>query len=82
MLILTRKPGQSFKVDLGDIDPRTPIGEVFADGPIEILVTVVKGRQVRLGIQASLGFSIMRSELVQITEALRSKSFVGALARK
>ncbi len=82
MLILTRKPGQSFKIELGDIDPRTPIGEVFADGPIEILVTVVKGSRVRLGIQASPGLSILRSELQRMTDTLRSRSFVGALARR
>ena len=44
MLILTRHPGQLIAIrPSATLDPATPIGRVFADGPIEILVTRVWG---------------------------------------
>ncbi|MFL6621298.1 MAG: hypothetical protein ACJ8J7_06800 [Sulfurifustaceae bacterium] len=50
MLILTRKRGQSVCIRLGEIDPATPIGEVFPNGEIKVLVAAVKDGEVRLAV--------------------------------
>jgi sRNA-binding carbon storage regulator CsrA len=64
MLVLTRKPGQAIQIDLmEDLDPRTPVGELFAQGPIEIIVGGIRGDQVKLGINADKRFRILRDEL-------------------
>ena len=64
MLILTRRPGQMFIIDLDEsVDPNTPAGELFADGPVQIVVTQVQGAQVKLGITAHPHLSILRDEL-------------------
>jgi len=64
MLILTRKPGQVLKIDLReDVDLKMPVGELFAQGPIEVMVTAVNGAQVKLGIRADPRFLILRKEL-------------------
>ena len=64
MLILTRKPGQVLKTaPLESVNPATPIGELFRDGPIEIVVTKIQGTQVRLGINAHASFLVLRDEL-------------------
>ena len=63
MLILTRHPGQLIAIrPSATLDPATPIGRVFADGPIEILVTRVWGQQVSLGITAHAELVIYRAE--------------------
>ncbi len=43
---------------------RTAAGLLFAQGPIEIVVTKVKGRQVKLGIRADARLAIVREELL------------------
>jgi len=64
MLILTRKPGQVVRIDLmEDLDPKTPVGDLFAGGPIEVVVTSVNGAQVKLGLNADPRFRILREEL-------------------
>jgi len=64
MLILTRKPGQVVTIDLReDVDLKTPVGELFAQGSIEVMVTAVNGAQVKLGIRADPRFLILRGEL-------------------
>ena len=64
MLILTRKPGQSLKIQpAAELPLTTPVGEFFADRPIEIVVQRVQGQQVRIGIQAHEGLLILRDEL-------------------
>ena len=64
MLILTRKPGQVVTIDLReDVDLKTPVGELFAQGSIEVMVTAVNGAQVKLGIRADPRFLILREEL-------------------
>ncbi len=64
MLILTRKPGQSFKIQpAADLPPATPVGVLFTEGPIEIVVQRIYGHQVRIGIKAHDGFLILREEL-------------------
>lgn len=51
MLTLTRKPGESVFVEIGD-------GEV-----VEFLVKEVRGGAIRIGIQAPTGRRILRGEL-------------------
>lgn len=64
MLIITRRIGQAIRIELGpDIDPATPIGQVFAEGVIEVIVAQVRGAQVRLGISAPLSLVVLREEL-------------------
>lgn len=64
MLILTRKPGQRIRIEPAvGLDPATPIGELFASGPIELTVARVSGHRVRLGIAAPAGLTILRTEI-------------------
>lgn len=64
MLVLSRKPGESILIDLMEhIDPRTPVGALFAHGPIEVAVVSIQGLQVKVGIDANTGFRILRDEL-------------------
>ncbi len=46
------------------MDGRTAAGLLFAQGPIEIVVTKVKGRHVKLGIRADARLAIARDELL------------------
>lgn len=65
MLILTRRPGESFFIKPAEnVDPRMTVAELFASGPIEVAVLGVKGNQVRVGTQASDRLNIVRDELV------------------
>ncbi len=50
MLLLTRKPGQSIELDLANIDPEMSVGELLANGSIEVHVVGVEGSKVQLGI--------------------------------
>ncbi len=64
MLILTRKPGQIIKIQpAADLPLTTPVGALFAEGPIEIVVQKIHGQQVRIGIQAHDKLLILREEL-------------------
>ena len=51
MLLLTRKPGQSIELDLANIDPEMSVGELMANGSIEVHVVGVEGSKVQLGIK-------------------------------
>jgi len=46
-----------------DLPLTTPVGALFGEGPIEIMVQHIQGQQVRLGIQAHEGLLILREEL-------------------
>lgn len=64
MLIITRKPGQRFTIDLlHPADVHLPAGELFASGPLEIVVARVEGARVQLGIRAHPRLRILREEL-------------------
>ncbi len=64
MLVLTRKPGQSIKIEPDEgLRPTTPVGRLFADGPMEIVVLRVERNQVKIGITAHSGLKILREEL-------------------
>ena len=65
MLILSRKTGQSVIIQPDEsLDPETPIKELFRDGPIEVVVRKAGQNQISMYIQADLGFSILRRELL------------------
>lgn len=65
MLILTRKPGQLLTIGPDpSLDPATPVLELFADGPIVLLVAGVRGSVVKLGIRAHPRLTILREELL------------------
>jgi sRNA-binding carbon storage regulator CsrA len=64
MLILTRKPSQSLSIHpQPTLDPHTPVEQLFEAGPIRVQVLGVQGSQVRLGVVAHAGLSILRAEL-------------------
>lgn len=64
MLVLTRRPGEIVLIDLAEgLDPRTPLGKLFAQGPIGVVMIGCNGSQVRLGFSADSRFRILRSEL-------------------
>jgi len=48
------------------LDLTTPIGELFARGPIEVVALRTKNTEVKLGIRANLGFLILRGELANV----------------
>ena len=82
MLILTRKPCQSLSIQPHPIlDPGTPVEQLFVGGPIQVQVLGVQGAQVRLGVAASAGFSILRDELLPRAAAM-SEGARWVLARK
>jgi sRNA-binding carbon storage regulator CsrA len=63
MLIITRKPGQVIRIELApETDPATPIGEILAEGAIEVIVAQVRGAYVKLGVSAPLALAIRRAE--------------------
>ena len=63
MLVLTRKPGQIVEIKPHpSLDLATPIGELFAHGPIEVITLTINGSQIKLGIRADLGFLVLRRE--------------------
>lgn len=69
MLILTRRPGQVVMIDLMEgVDPRTPVGEVFGQGPIQVVLVDIRGTQVKLGFSADPRFRILRGELCQASD--------------
>lgn len=52
MIFVTRSPSQSVYIALGpDVDPATPVGEIFKGGPIRLRVVTAHGSQVRLGVE-------------------------------
>lgn len=64
MLILTRRSRQSIRlVPDPDIDPATPIGEIFRDGPIQIYVWHMDEDRIRVGIEAPARIIVLRDEL-------------------
>ena len=47
MLVLTRKPGQIVEIKPApSLDLTTPIGELFAHGPIEVITLTINGSQI------------------------------------
>ena len=74
MLSLTRKPGQRITIQpAAGLPLTTPVGALFAAGPIEIVVQRAHGQQVRIGIQADAGLLVLREEL-NVNECLSTSS--------
>lgn len=68
MLVLTRKLGEAIRIKPHEtLDSNTPVKDLFADGPIEVVVTQIDGPQVKLGIHAHRHFVILRDELCNDT---------------
>ena len=64
MLVLTRKLGESLRIYLSDaVDDKLSARELFATGPIEIMVVRFSGSQVKIGVAARPEFVVLRSEL-------------------
>lgn len=64
MLVLTRRVGETvFLFPSDELDPDTPVSELFKNGPVEITLTRVNGNQARLGIVAPSEFTIAREEV-------------------
>jgi len=64
VLVLKRKAGERIRIDLDPgLDPATPIGELFRDRAIEIVVSQVNAVYVKLGIDADPRLRILRDEL-------------------
>jgi len=64
MLILTRREGEAIQIfPSKGLSPATTIGELFADGPIRVMVAET-GTQVKFGVSAPQGLVVLREELV------------------
>jgi sRNA-binding carbon storage regulator CsrA len=65
MLYLSRRPGESIFIQpRPDLDPATPVRELFAEAPIVLRVSATTCTRVNLGIAAHSGLSIVREELI------------------
>ncbi|MEE9303366.1 MAG: carbon storage regulator [Thiotrichaceae bacterium] len=64
MLILTRRVGEKILID---IPPSKPAGDQRSGRgePVRVVITSVKGNQVRIGISASSEIAIVREELLE-----------------
>ncbi|MHB8415188.1 MAG: carbon storage regulator [Acidiferrobacteraceae bacterium] len=66
MLILSRRIGEKITIDLAhDADPNLLARGLFADGPLEIRITHVRGAQVKLGLVVDRRLKILRAELLR-----------------
>ena len=64
MLSLSRREGESIEIYLGDyVDPSTPVGKVFVNGPLLIRVFRIRPTDVRLAIDAPPGLTVMGKEV-------------------
>ena len=64
MLVLTRTTGESILIYPEDIPEGMTVEELFADGPIEIMVTETRPNQCKIGIDAPEDLKILREELL------------------
>ena len=63
MLIVSRRNAESILIEPSkDLDPSTPVGEIFGDGPIEITVFSGAGHRVKMGVAAPSALSIWRKD--------------------
>ena len=67
MFIITRTKGQAIRIQLDPkVDPATPVGEVFADGAIEVMVAQIQESYIRLGVTVPLCFAIVRTDYNEV----------------
>ena len=65
MLTLTRKENQSIILTLDDsVDPSMTVGELFANGQIELVISEISGSRVKVNIDAPQELHIVRTELL------------------
>ena len=63
MVILTRKVGQAIRiVPDADLDPATPIGELFIDGPISVILAGTREGQARMVVYSDSRFLVAEDE--------------------
>ncbi len=63
VFFLTRSPSQSIYLSLANsVDPTTPIGELFKDGPLRVRIMAIRGSQVRIGVQVPQSLEVHREE--------------------
>jgi sRNA-binding carbon storage regulator CsrA len=63
MLMLMRRPNESFLIYPEDIPEDMTVKQLFADGPIKIEVTETNNAQCKIGIKAPLSLNVVRSEI-------------------
>lgn len=65
MLMLFRKKDESFYIDLQEgVDKNMTVGELFANGAIEVQVAQLKNNGVKIGIKAPDQLLVLRKELL------------------
>ena len=65
MLTLTRKNQESIVIQPDkDVDPNMTIGELFANGPIKLVVHRIKTGSAAVSISAPDQLKVVRSELL------------------
>jgi sRNA-binding carbon storage regulator CsrA len=63
MLVLTRRTDESIEIHLADgADGSMTLTQLFADGPILIMLLGGSGRRVKMGIEAPEQLSIRRKD--------------------
>ena len=69
MLVRYRKIDQSFTLRLSDeIDPSTPVGDIFEEGEIVVWLNSVTETTARLGVEAPRAFKVLRTESLEDEE--------------
>jgi len=63
VLILSRKPNQSFDIFPENLPPEMTIAELFAGGKITVQILDVSGSQVKIGIDAPKQLTILRDNI-------------------
>ncbi|MCK9531782.1 MAG: hypothetical protein M0R77_14640 [Gammaproteobacteria bacterium] len=65
MLLMRRGIGQMISIQPSpDIDPTTPVGELFAK-PVEVMLIQASGDQARFAIYADPGWLVVEEELLR-----------------
>lgn len=63
MLMLMRRPNESFYIYPDDIPEDMTVKQLFADGPIKIQITDTNDFQCKIGIEAPQALNIVRNEI-------------------
>tara|TARA_R110002049_G_scaffold54526_10_gene151745 strand:- start:157 stop:360 length:204 start_codon:yes stop_codon:yes gene_type:complete len=65
MLVLSRVEGDQIAIlPADDIDPATTVGDLFANGPIEISLYSASKHNVKMGVDAPGALSVVRKRTV------------------
>lgn len=68
MLTINRRSDESVFIFPKDVPEGMTVAELFADGPIEILIRRIDAQQVKMGIDAPKALTILRDELMEFEE--------------